>query len=148
VERTIVLPGGVIYTSRAAGNVWSYPNLTGDVAATANQAGVKQGAATNIYAPFGELVSGAVPDNAAGNMDWAWKGQHQRLFEHAAGFQPVIEMGARQYSPVLGRFLEIDPVEGGVDSDYVYPPDPINNSDLDGQVCWSCLAREVRKITK
>jgi RHS repeat-associated protein len=57
-------------------------------------------------------------------------------------------MGARQYSPVLGRFLEIDPVEGGVDSDYVYPPDPINNSDLDGQVCWSCLAREVRKITK
>jgi RHS repeat-associated protein len=142
-----VLPGGVIYTSRAAGNVWSYPNLTGDVSAVANQAGVKQGG-TNLYAPFGELVSGAVPDNAAGNMDWAWKGQHQRLFEHAAGFQPVIEMGARQYSPVLGRFLEIDPVEGGVDSDYVYPPDPINNSDLDGQVCWSCLAREVRKITK
>ena len=110
-ERTLVLPGGVIYTSRAAGNVWSLPNLTGDVAAVADQAGVKQGA-TNIYAPFGELIGGAVPDNAAGNMDWGWKGQHQRPLEHGAGLQPLIEMGARQYSPVLGPFLEVDPVEG------------------------------------
>jgi hypothetical protein len=25
----------------------------------------------------------------------------------------MVEMGARQYRPLVGRFLEVDPVEGG-----------------------------------
>jgi len=44
-------------------------------------------------------------------------------------------MGARQYSPLLGRFLEVDPVPGGNANDYAYPTDPVNMSDLDGR-CW------------
>jgi hypothetical protein len=44
----------------------------------------------------------------------------------------MVEMGARQYSPLLGRFLEVDPIEGGTPNNYVYPTDPINSSDLGG----------------
>jgi hypothetical protein len=106
------LPGGALLTTRTGGtgNVWSYPNTHGDVVSTADQAGAKQGA-TRVYDPYGNtLAGGDVPDNSAGNFDYGWLGQHQRPLEHEPALQPVIEMGARQYSPLLGRFLETTPL--------------------------------------
>jgi RHS repeat-associated protein len=65
-------------------------------------------------------------------MDYAWLGRHQRPLEHA-GTLATIEMGARQYVPGLGRFLEVDPVEGGSANDYEYcKGNPVNCEDLDG----------------
>ncbi|MCW2573595.1 MAG: hypothetical protein JWO88_3653 [Frankiales bacterium] len=42
-------------------------------------------------------------------------------------------MGVRLYDPKLGRFLEVDPIEGGSANDYDYcNGDPINCFDLGG----------------
>jgi RHS repeat-associated protein len=45
----------------------------------------------------------------------------------------LILMGARPYDPTLGRFLAVDPIDGGSLNNYDYAgQDPINKYDLDG----------------
>ncbi|MBS1839194.1 MAG: hypothetical protein JST64_15995 [Actinobacteria bacterium] len=125
-ERTVGLPGGVLLTTRgsAASDVWSYPNLHGDIVATCNGTGAKTGP-TRAYDPFGNPQGAtAIPDNNTGDFDYGWHGQQQRPLEHQPGLQPLIEMGARQYDPALGRFLQTDPIEGGNLNDYTYPTNP------------------------
>lgn len=42
-------------------------------------------------------------------------------------------MGTRVHIAELGRFLQVDPVEGGTNNNYVYANDPVNEFDLDGR---------------
>jgi RHS repeat-associated protein len=122
-DRTIVQAGG----SAAGVPTYFVLNAHADIAGTTDASGT--------FAPkpavdeFGTGVS-----NSSDRLGWL--GAKYRFTDQDA----LVRMGVRLYDPPTGRFLEVDPIEGGCANSYVYVHgDPINAVDLDGR--GSCNTR-------
>ncbi|MFB7686233.1 polymorphic toxin-type HINT domain-containing protein [Streptomyces sp. NPDC056140] len=74
---------------------------------------------------------------------YGWVGGKQRSSETLAGFTL---MGVRQYNPATGRFLSVDPQQGGNANAYEYcSADPVNCFDLDGKWGWKKLFKKAKR---
>ncbi len=133
IEDYINLPGGILITIPNTGTAtWSYPNLQGHHSITTDSnGGVQSGPVT--YDPWGTPYgAGGSINNTATNADVGAFGQAGKLQEYGA--RSVVAMGARPYSDTRGRFLSVDPIEGGCANPYTYVfGDPINSSDTNGR---------------
>lgn len=62
---------------------------------------------------------------------YSWMGGFALPTEFPSG---IVAMGARSYAPVIGRFLQPDPIEGGSANAYSYTyGDPVNTADPSGE---------------
>jgi RHS repeat-associated protein len=145
IEKHIQLPGGVLLTikpQQTGNNAKSYnlPNTHDDTLLTTNAAGTNTSNGTgpqssHLYDPFGNPVPGAVLPSNTAEASYAYVGQHQKLTESNLTLNPI-QMGARVYLPGIGRFASVDPVDGGTENRYVYPADPVNYVDLNGEFAF------------
>ncbi|MFB8235551.1 ricin-type beta-trefoil lectin domain protein [Kitasatospora purpeofusca] len=109
-------------TSRTGDVQLQLTNLFGSVVITTDPALTKP-----VVLDFDEF---GIPQDGQAGVRYGWLGGKQRSAEAQDG---DILMGARLYSPALGRFLQIDPIPGGNASAYDYcTGDPVNCTDLDG----------------
>jgi RHS repeat-associated protein len=129
--RYISDPEGELVASEpsSGGITYDLQNLHGDVAAVANASGAVTG--STDFNEFGAPRTGST-------TRYGWLGAFERFSDTTSG---VVEMGARTYAPTLGRFLQVDAVQGGSANRYDYAnQDPVTGRDLDGDMPIGCVS--------
>jgi len=125
-------PDGLLVIDTAGTATYPIQNGHGDVVGTTDSAG-----AFTANPEADEFGVGAPPTNRLG-----WLGGKQRF--STGGNLALVRMGVRLYDPALGRFLEVDSVEGGSANDYDYvDQDPVNDFDLAGTFGWKKMFRRI-----
>ena len=114
-------PAGLLLTDTGGTAAWSVVDAHGDIAGTTDAGGVFS--ASPSTDEFG------VGPQAPGRLGWLGANERFSLGTNLG----LVRLGARLYDPNLGRFLEVDPIEGGCANDYAYVfGDPVNASDEEG----------------
>ena len=104
--------------------VFLYYSGQGDLAAEADGSGARTG--LYRYDPFGEPLAAPRGAGLLELFTGAWDKKH----DPASG---LVEMGVRPYDPALGRFLTVDPIQGGALNGYDYAgQDAVLTYDLSG----------------
>ncbi|NTW61693.1 hypothetical protein HGB24_03350 [Candidatus Saccharibacteria bacterium] len=157
IEKYLTLPGGVVITLRPTestnalkSNV-TLRNFSGHALSVLNGDGVNQ-TGVMLYDAFGQKIgattafasanpsvsfasSTTTGGNQQGGQSSGWASSVKRSNEDIFTLKPI-QMGSRVYIPSLGRFLSVDPVEGGSPNNYAYTQDPVNQSDYSGQAIF------------
>jgi RHS repeat-associated protein len=102
-------------------------DLHGDIVATVDDD--PDAVATNDYYEHTEYGAPRTDKTTDGDR-YGWLGAKQRSTDALGG---IVLMGVRLYNPATGRFLSVDPVNGGNENVYTYPNDPINKIDSTGK---------------
>jgi RHS repeat-associated protein len=120
-------PDGFVLGQRSPSRLYFLHDGLGSVIATANEGGSESLIAR--YDPFGACLANcpAVPYRWLGGLGVYFDDAPIRLYK----------MGTRYYDPALGRFTQVDPVEGGSANRYDYAAqDAINVVDPTGEDPW------------
>lgn len=125
---TVPMAGNAIYTYSALGGFTvNHFNMHGDVMSITNSAGTRVW--EGLSGPYGETIASNPANTAIDGASYAWHGLDERITDRGG----IVHMGARPYAPTHGRFLSVDPIEGGCAYNYTYVHgDPVNTSDTSG----------------
>jgi RHS repeat-associated protein len=120
-------PDGIVLVRSSAGTLTYELTDSRDTAATTVDAG-SLGVTRRYLDPYG---------NARGPAPTAWPDQHGYLNEPSDPSTGLSLLGTRQYDPVSGRFLSVDPIMDATDpqqtNGYVYAGDnPVSHADPSG----------------
>ncbi len=110
---------------------WAYDDLQGSTAwrTTGNDAP----GATTVYDPWGEQIAGPARQAPASPLDLAMSMEGWAGTSRLPIGDDLYTMGARQYAPRAGRFVQPDPLGESVNTWEFVGGDPLNGRDPSGE---------------